>query len=198
MSASNIIRKIHIYAGLFFFTQLMIYGFAGLSATTHASLERPKIPRSARYVPFEASGSMTDKQIADEVYRKLAFPMSRPMPDWYLRRTPDNHLLLDFHNINGIYRVVVLENEKRLRVENIRNSMSYFLGDMHTVNLGELKAPPLMLAWAAWNQLAMWALFLFCVSGVYLWLSSRPRLYWAYGCVAAGTLSLALLWAAFR
>jgi hypothetical protein len=54
-------------------------------------------------VPFTAQPSATDKQVADAVYRTLQLPLTRPMPDWFLRRTPENDLLLDFYNINGIW-----------------------------------------------------------------------------------------------
>src|SRR5690349_18909193 len=107
----NLIRKIHIYAGLLCFTQLIVFGIAGMVASVQPSLERPKIPLSVRYVPFSVDGSRNDRQVANDVYRTLALPQTRPMPDWFLRRTTDNHLLLDFYHINGIYRVIVLEGE---------------------------------------------------------------------------------------
>ena len=63
------------------------------------------------------------------------------MPDWFLRRTPENHLLLDFYNVNGIYRVIVLEQEKRLRVEEIRNSIWLFLEDIHAATPTTARLP---------------------------------------------------------
>jgi hypothetical protein len=194
----NLVRKIHIYAGLLCFAQLIVYGIAGLVATVQTSHERPKNVRATRYVPFDTDGSHTDKQVADEVYRTLKLPLTRPMPDWFLRRTPDNHLLLDFYNINGIYRVVVLENEGRLRIEEIPNSLPIFLSDVHAATLNDSGAPRLMRLWAAWNEAAMWALLGFCITGAYLWVATRPRLLWPYACLAAGSAALASLWMAFR
>src|SRR5207237_692429 len=52
MPVRNVILKLHIYAGLLTFAQLMIYGVAGLTATFESGLERPKIPYTVRYVPF--------------------------------------------------------------------------------------------------------------------------------------------------
>jgi hypothetical protein len=141
MAVRQLVLKIHIYAGLFTFGQFMIYGAAGLAATMQARLERPKVPHTIRYVPFTPAPSATDKDVAAAVYAALRPPLARPMPDWFLRRTPENDLLLDFYNVNGIWRVVVLEREQRLRIEEIRNSTWLFLTDVHAATPGDDEAP---------------------------------------------------------
>lgn len=194
----NLVITLHIYAGLLTFTQLALYGVAGLVATVQHGAERPKVAQTVRYVPFTAGTSMTDKQVADEVYHTLNLPLTRPMPGWFLRRTPENDLLLDFYNINGIWRVVVLEREGRLRIEEVRNSTGLFLGDMHAVTTSDPEAPRLLRAWALYNEFAMWCLLAFCVSGVYLWLTAQARTWWAWTSIASGTVGFAALWAWFR
>ena len=193
----GIVRKIHIYAGLLVFTQLILYGIAGLVATFEP-FERPKQSISQREVPFTAPPSATDKEVAALVYRELALPLTRPMPDWYLRRTPDHHLLLDFLNINGIWRVVVLEDQRKLRVERIRNSAWLFLDDMHASTLADREAPRLIRAWAVWNEAAMWSLLAFCATGAWLWLGTRPQWLWAWSALGAGAVAVAALWRVFR
>ena len=194
----NIILKLHIYAGLLTFTQLILYGVAGLAATVQAGAERPKMARGIQHVAFQATPGSTDKQVADEVFRTLRLPLTRPMPGWFLRRTPENDLLLDFYNINGIWRVVVLEREGRLRIEQIRNSLGLFLGDMHATTIGDEEAPRLLRAWALYNEFAMWCLLGFCFSGVYLWLTAQARSWWAWASLATGFTAFAVLWMAFR
>ena len=194
----NLVLKLHIYAGLLTFAQLMLYGIAGLVATAQTAAERPRVPHTIRYMPFRAAASATDKQVADEVYRTLQLPLTRPMPDWFLRRTPENDLLLDFYNINGIWRVVVLERENRLRIEEIRNSLGIFLSDVHAITTGDAEAPRLVRAWALYNEFAMWCLLAFCCSGVYLWLTAQARSLWAWASLATGTASFAALWMTFR
>jgi uncharacterized iron-regulated membrane protein len=194
----NLVLKLHIYAGLLTFAQLVLYGVAGLVATVQAGAERPKIVRQVQRVPFTVTPGATDKQVADEVFRTLRMPLTRPMPGWFLRRTPDNDLLLDFYNINGIWRVIVLEREGRLRIEQIRNSLGLFLGDMHAITVGDEEAPRLLRVWAFYNELAMWCLLAFCVSGVYLWLTAQARPWWAWASLATGTAAFAVLWMAFR
>ena len=117
---------------------------------------------------------------------------------WTIKRTDANDLLLDFYNINGIWRVVVLERERRLRVESIRNSGWLFLADVHAATAGDGEAPSLVRAWALYNEAAMWCLLAFAISGVYLWLSAQSKMIWAWTCLAAGVVSFAALWVAFR
>jgi hypothetical protein len=195
---TRLIRKVHIYAGLLTFSQLLIYGIAGIVATLQPSRERPKEPRSTHYVSFSVPAAATDKEVAAQVYQELKLPLTRPMPDWFLRHTADNHLLLDFYNINGIYRVVVLENEGRLRIEHIRNSTGIFLEDIHAATTGDEAAPGLIRAWGMWNELGLWSLLGFCASGSWLWLATRPRDPWAWFALTAGVLSFAALWRIFR
>lgn len=194
----QLVLKLHIYAGLLTFLQLMIYGVAGLVPAFQHGLERAKTPRAVRYVPFDVPASATDKQVADEIFRTLALPLSRPMPAWFLRRTADNDLLLDFYNINGIWRVVVLEREHRLRIEEIRNSVWLFLGDIHAAAGGDSEAPRIVRIWSVYNAFAMWCLLGFCMSGLYLWLSADARTWWPWACLSAGTGALIALWIAFR
>lgn len=195
---NKLVKKLHIYAGLLTLAHLVIYGIAGLVATFQPGQARPKVTNAVRYVPFSVPGSLNDKQVADLVYRTLQLPLTRPMPDWFLRHTPDKDLLLDFYNINGIYRVIVLEREHQLRIDDIRNSNWLFLEDMHAMTLGDAEGPRMVHVWAAWNEVAMWSLLAFCVSGVYLWLSSRPRFIWAYTSLIGGAIGLAAFWWEFR
>ncbi len=198
MRLRALVLKVHISAGLLTFTQVMIYGVAGLVATLQPGLERPKVARAVRYMPFTAAPSASDKEVAAAVYARLAPPLARPVPDWFLRRTADNDLLLDFYNVNGIWRVVVLESSHQLRIEEIRNRLGYFLTDIHAATPNDAGAPRLVRLWGLYNEAAMWCLLGFCASGLYLWLSAAGRERWAWGCLASGSAVLAALWMAFR
>lgn len=172
---NRVIRTGHVFLGLLSFTQFLIYGVAGVTAALQTTHERPKIPAAVRYVPFEPGLMETDQQVALRAYNLLNLPFTRPMPDWYLRHTPDRHLLLDFYNINGIYRVTVLEQEHRVRIEDIRNSPWLFLEDIHASRAEPGGHFLLIRLWSYYNEFAMWTLTLMTLSGAYLWLTSRIR-----------------------
>lgn len=193
----QLVLKLHIYAGLLTFAQLFIYGIAGLAATVEER-PRPKTIRSSREVAYTVPASKTDKEVADDVYRALALPLTRPMPLFAIKRDERNDLQLDFYNINGIHRVTVLERERTLRIDDVHNGPATFFNDLHTVTLNDDEAPPLVRVWGYYNAFAMWCLLGFCVSGVYLWLTATTRSLWAWGCLGAGTAVFAALWIAFR
>ena len=66
----QIVLKLHIYAGLLAFAQLMIYGIAGLAATVEER-PRPKTVQSSREVSYTPPASKTDKEVADDVYQTI-------------------------------------------------------------------------------------------------------------------------------
>ena len=193
----QLVLKLHIYAGLLTFAQLIVYGIAGLAATVEER-PRPKTILSSREVSYTAPASKTDKEIADDVYATLELPLTRKMPLFAIKRDEHNDLALDFYNINGIHRVTVLEREHKLRIDEVRNGAATFVNDLHTVTLNDDEAPRLVRAWGYYNAFAMWCLLGFCVSGVYLWLTAQARSWWAWGCLGAGTATMAALWIAFR
>jgi uncharacterized iron-regulated membrane protein len=194
----NLILKLHIYAGLLTFTHLMIFGIAGVVASVQRAAERPKVPHTVRHETFRPPQAATDKQVADAVYQQLKLPLTRPMPLFAIKRNADNNLQLDFYNINGIYRVVVLEQDGMLSIDEIRNGWPIFLEDMHAITIGDPEAPRPVRIWAFYNEFAMWCLLAFVVSGGYLWLSAPERTWWAWGSLAAGMMCFAALWMAFR
>jgi hypothetical protein len=177
------LKRIHIYLGLLSFSHLIVYGVAGLTAGAQHSLERPKVVESTRYESFTVPANLTDKQVAGLVYDRLQLPFTRPMPDWFLKHTAANDLQLDFLNINGIYRVTVLEKEQRVKIEEIRNSAWLFLEDIHAGTVHSADQMKLLRLWGFYNEFAMWSLLAMALSGVYLWLASRPGLRWAQLCL---------------
>lgn len=194
----NLVRKVHIYAGLLVFSQFLIYGIAGIAATVQPSYERPKIPHTTRMVPFEVRPDETDLQVGNRVFDTLKPPMAHRIPQWALRRSPEGHLELNYYNINGIVRATVLEQQKQLRVESIRNSTVLFFEDIHAGTARGENQPALMAAWGWWNEVAMWTLIGFLVTGAWLWLGTRPRVIWTWAALVAGCAIFAGFWVVLR
>jgi len=181
------LKRIHIYLGLLSFSHLIVYGIAGLTASAQHSQERPKISQFTRYQDFAVPPNLTDKEVAALVYDRLRLPFTRPMPDWFLKHTAANDLQLDFLNINGIYRVTVLEKERRVRIDEIRNSAWLFLEDIHAGTVHSAEEMRLLQLWGIYNEFAMWSLLAMILTGIWLWLSSRPGSHWAQACLLAST-----------
>jgi hypothetical protein len=180
----ELLLKLHMYAGLLTISHLGVYAIAGLSETLETN-ERPAPRASVRYVPFAPDASATDKEVAKAVYRRLNIPLPSPLPASTPRRDGSGNLLLEFYTLNGSDRVTVLETERRLRIETTSNNWTSFLNNAHTATLIDYPGPPLVRAWAIWNEFAMWSLAGFSLSGLVLWLT-RPEPPWALTTLVIG------------
>ncbi len=172
-----LIKKLHMYAGLLNFSILFMFGVAGLTATFDG---RPPVQRLdeavERFAPFTPPPNSTDKQIADAVYDYLKPSLTRAPPAQALRRDADKNLSFNFFSPNGIVAVTVLEKENRLRARTLKNDAGHFMNALHTATIQNqvAKSDLRMRLWTYYNELAIWSLLGMALSGVYLWLSSRP------------------------
>ena len=189
----GLIKKIHIYIGLLNFSNLIVFGIAGLAATFQGGPQRKMPAGSLRYESFTPAPGATDRQIADQVFERVRFPLSDPVPDWALHRDTYGNLPVEFWTVNGTCQALYERKENRLRIETTWSSLPFFLDDMHT--LTSLKQSDWRVrVWAAYNQFAIWSLIAMATSGVYLWLVSRARYGMAQYAFAGGAAAFILLY----
>src|SRR5690242_17433356 len=188
-----LIKKLHMYIGLLNFSNLIVFGIAGLAATFQGGHERRMVTEAPRYEGFTPPPAATDKQIADLVLDRFRFPFADPIGDWGIHRDGAGNLPLEFWTVNGIHRVLYEPQRNRLRIVTSRSSLPFFLDDMHTVT--DLKQRDWrMRAWAWYNHFAIWSLLAMAISGVYLWLASRPGYRIAQYSFAGGTAIFIMLY----
>ena len=169
------IKKLHMYLGLLNFSILIVFGIAGLTATFETAPEsRPKPELASHFENYAAPPRMNDKEVADDVYRVLKLPLTTPVPKFAIRRDADNNLAFSFYNVNGQHRVTVLEKENRLRIETLRVSTWRYLDHLHSTTSGNRNPDLRLRLWGFYTEFAIWSLLGLPISGVYLWLSSRP------------------------
>lgn len=173
----DLIKTLHTYLGLFNFSHLIVFGIAGLVATFSPPVEqRQPASASVRHVPFSVPAGLSDKEVADAVHAKLELPLTGPIPEWALRHDAEGRLQLDFYTVNGRHRVTVLDGPSRLRVVTERTGLWLFLSHLHaTLRVYDRSGDWRMAAWTWYVEIALWSLLLMALSGLYLWLSSRPR-----------------------
>jgi hypothetical protein len=104
-------------------------------------------------------------------------PLTGPMYDWAIQRDKDQSLFLNFYTVNGFRKVTALEKQGLLRIESSRTSLLEFINGAHSTTLQWAARRFLVQAWAWYNEVATWSLLLMALSGVLLWLLTRPR-YW--------------------
>src|SRR5207249_6549453 len=147
---------------------------------------------------FTVPAGLDDKAAADRVYEFLKLPLSTPIPNFAVKRDGNNNLALDFYGANGPRRAVVLEKENRIRLESRRTPFTNFLNGLHTTTINARQTDWRIRYWTYYNEFSIWSLIGMSISGVYLWLASRPRYRPALYVFALGCGSFILLYAVTR
>ena len=191
-------RKLHMYAGLLNLSILLIFGIAGLSATFEPAPDQRKRPDpDVEFRDFTIPAGLDDKAAADRVYEFLHLPLTSPLPKYAIRRNAANDLELNFYTANGVRRAVVLEKEHRIRLETQHVTLANYLNGLHTMTMNS-RSTDWRVRWWTYNEFSIWSLIGMSISGVYLWLASRPRYSPARWTFALGCGAFILLYALTR
>jgi hypothetical protein len=187
-----LVRKIHTYAGLLTFVNLVVYGIVGLSASY---LLRPHRPAAVvTYRNFTVPPNLTDLQVAEKVCAELGLTLATPVHSFVISHNEANELVLDLRHANGGHLVTVLEKEGRLKVEERRNSMPLYLYTLHETTAALKSGDWRMQFWADYNEFAMWSLFLMLGSGMVMFPGFKARGRLALLSLAAGFCAFAALY----
>lgn len=192
------VKKLHIYAGLLTYTAFIVWGVTGIHAVFLPSPGNWKPPEvsDVQEISFEAPGDLDDKELAVRVYEAMDVPMTRPPNN--ARRDDDHNLTFMLWSANGRRDVTYLESERRIRVEVRPSNLAGFLSAMHTGS--SRRGPPDLSArvWGYYNEFANWAFCFMTLSGLYMWLATRPRLVWAWLSFGGAVVFFAALWMVTR
>jgi hypothetical protein len=196
---TRIIKRLHTWAGLLTFINLMIYGAAGFHALL---LPRPDDrPRGALTVierPFTVPPNLTDKEVGERICAEIGLTLATPVQKEAVQRDASGTLWFDFWHANGRHQIRVLESEHKLRIEAYRGSVLDYLDEIHADTAALRSADRRMQLWTWYNEFAMWCLLGMIASGLWLWLSTRPAHRIAQLSLAAGAGIFVLLYAFTR
>jgi uncharacterized iron-regulated membrane protein len=196
----DLLQKIHMYLGLLCWSILFVYGIAGLTATVfRAGPPGPHFQSSTvRAESFVPPPNQTDKQVADAVWRTLQIPLTGPPPEYAVHRDRQNNLVVSFYTTNGPTYVTVLEQQNQLRIETHRNTIWAYFDNLHSTLPRQQPYDWRVRLWGYYNEFAVWALLAMALSGVYLWVSSRPRHLLAQVAIAVAGVSFLVLYIVTR
>jgi hypothetical protein len=187
-------KKIHTYLGLLNFTILVVFGIAGLTAT----MQGPEGRRSAKVKTitreFAPPPNSDDFQAATAAYQLLNFRMAQPLSRQMIHRDATNNVTFDVYSVNGIRTITLLEQQRLLRVEQQHNNIWAYLNDMHTVTVQTRMQQTAIRMWSWYTEFSIWSLLFMSISGIYLWLASRPGHRWAQASLAAGAAAFLALY----
>ena len=191
-------KKIHMYSGLLTFMAFVIWGVTGVRAVflPKPGEFTPPPVSSVREIAFEAQGSLDDRELAAAIFEQIAIPIAGGR--YNIHRDDDLNLAFNVFTINGGREVTFLEEQGLVRVEHRRNSLLSYLSSMHTAHSGRHKMTLASTAWGYYNEMSVWAFLFMTVSGVYMWLATRPKMLWAQLCFGGMAVAVAALWIAIR
>ena len=188
-----------MYTGLLTVSSLLVYGIVGVTAMLEDAPQRrhKPIPEISLH-DYAPPQNLSDVDLAGHILAKYSIPLANPIPVWAIKHDKDNHLVLDYYTVNGMTRVTVLEQEKKLKFETTRVGFMDFLNRIHATTI-RAEVPDLRVrGWIYYNEFSIWAMLFMTLSGIYLWLSSRPRWGLAQLSFAAGVCLFAALYWSIR
>ena len=192
---SNWIRKIHMYTGLLNFTILLVFGIAGLTATIQPPRRQSGDIETRE---FQVPPNLTDFEAATAAYQFLQAPLSQTPPRGAVHRDAENHVSFTMYSANGPRIVTLLEKEHLVRIDSRKNSIWHFFENAHAMLPREATRDLRERLWSWYTELSIWSLILMAISGVYLWLASRPGHRWGQFSVVAGSGAFILLYVLTR
>lgn len=188
------IRKLHMYAGLFSFTAIMVWGLTGvLGALPGGHGEGP--PTVAR-IAVETPDDLPDQALAERIAEAAALEYASG--SGVVERNDAGRLTLRQWVVNGRYDVEYFEPEGVAEVAFRRNTLRQFLSAVHTASISNTAPEPEARAWAFYNEASLWSFGFMTLSGLYLWAASRPYLLWARWTAAAAAMIVVGFWALSR
>ena len=191
-------KKIHMWAGLLTFTAFVVWGITGIYAIflpAPGEYQPPEVAEETQF-PFEAPGNLDDKELAKRIFDAADLKMAGG--HYNVHRDDDQHLKFFVFTSNGRRDVTYLEEQRRVRVEFRHNNLGGFLSSMHTAHSRRGAPDRSARLWGYYNELSTWALLLMSVSGLYMWIATRPGLPWAQICAGGAAALCVILWVAVR
>jgi len=191
-------KKIHMYAGLLTFTAFVVWGVTGVHAVFLEAPGEYKPPpvSSVREIPFKADGGLDDARLAKAIYEAVHIPLAGGR--YNIHRDQQSNLAFNVFTINGGREVTFLEQAGIVRIEHRANSLLSYLSSMHTAFSRRHTLTASAVAWGIFNEFSTWAFLFMSISGVYLWIATRPGLRWAQLSLAGTVVLTVALWIVIR
>jgi len=180
----QLIRKVHIYAGLLNFAGVIVFGLAGLVVTFDAPdifhTGRPPEVEIRKFTPPEIAG---DREVAAAISEEILIDNSAAP---VITRNAEHQMVVNFYSVNGLKRVTVLEGEGRIRIETMRNSVWRFVDNLHATTISEKSTGVAVRAWAWYIEFSIFCLLAMILTGCWMGLRFRWSFRWTPVSLVAG------------
>ena len=102
------------------------------------------------------------------------------------------------YSANGQRELTYLEKERRVRVVFRDSGLGDFLSSMHAGHSRRGAPDSSSRLWGYYNEFSTWAFLFMVLSGIYLWVATRPGMRWALILSGITIAATALLWVTTR
>jgi hypothetical protein len=184
--------------GLVNLTIVLVWGVTGTYATFSAAESAEPPATSVRTVAYTPKKSATDREVANEVFGLVAPPLAGKLPSLSTRRDADKNLVVTFYRPGAILNATVLEDQGQISVEQHVGSLAAYLNGMHEVTMNPERQSIGLRLWSYYTELSIWSLLAMGLSGVLMWLLSRPSQRTAQFCFGGGMLLFFIIYMAVR
>ena len=188
------VKKIHMYAGLLTFTAFVVWGVTGIHAVFLPPPDGYAPPEisSEREIPFRAPGHLNDIELAKHIFETVDIALAGG--HYNVHRDEDLNPAFFVFTVNGRRDVTYIEEQGVVRIAHRRNDLVGFLSSMHASHSRRGPRAPAARLWGFYNEFSTWAFLFMTLSGVYMWLVTRPGLRWAQASAAALAALSIFLW----
>ena len=183
-------KRLHILVGLFNLTALCVFAVAGITET----FPRGERQAHTRTVDYEAPRGLDDRQVAEDFVSRHQVPLIGPLRGDAVHRDDEHMVTFEFFSANGPGKVTILEPQRKARIDLSRLSFGRFMTEAHAATLRGSAPVITMRLWALYVDCSIFSLLFMALSGPWLWLTSRPELWWARITLAAGAGLFGLAW----
>lgn len=192
------LKKLHMYSGLLTFTAFVVWGITGVHAVLLPPPDQYKPPpvSSAREIPFQATGNIDDEALAQAIFNVSNIPLAGGR--YNVHRDQQLNLAFNVFTINGGREVTFFEEKGIVHIAHRANSLWDYFSSMHTAHTRRHRLTPAAIAWGYFNEISTWAFLFMTLSGIYLWIATRPGLRWAQLSLAGMAGLTLLLWITIR
>ena len=157
---------------------------------------KPPEVSSEREFAYEAPGNMDDRELAKLIFE--AADMKMAGGHYNVRRDAEQNLAFNAFTPNGRQDLTYFEDDKRVQVQSRQNGIGNFFSVMHASH-SRRGAPHISARlYGVYNEVSTWAFFFMSLSGLYMWIATRPGLPWARIIIGATTLATVIMWWAVR
>lgn len=192
------IKKGHAYIGLLNLSIVLVWGVTGIYAMLAHNEEGSEPATSERTIPYRPPKEAPDQEIAKDIFDLVKPPLAGPLPVMSLEHDAHKNMLVKFYRPGVILDATVLEEQGLIRVEEHVGSLLRYVSDMHQVTIQPGQFAPILQLWSYYTELSIWSLLALVISGVLMWLLSRPRYRPAQLCFYAGVTLFFFLWLIVR